>query len=219
VLPSQTPLPRSRDDMGQPLQAKASETNANSCGVLPRPVPYGSDMKTILTPVDFSNTTDGVVATASALARSLDGRVVLLNITEPPSLIMEESAFTPDLDEMMKQTSHVALMRLEQLRDQLENDFVKADAIHLVGMSVPLIIEQAHKLRSDLIVIGSNGHSAVYELVLGSTTAGVIINAPCPVVVVPPPKRIRRDWRNSVNVFGEPNHGHAGTGSQKRRNE
>jgi universal stress protein A len=36
-------------------------------------------------------------------------------------------------------------------------------------------------------VLGSHGHTAFYDLLVGSTAAGVLKHAPCPVVVVPPP--------------------------------
>uniref|UniRef100_UPI0040495246 universal stress protein n=1 Tax=Cephaloticoccus sp. TaxID=1985742 RepID=UPI0040495246 len=48
------------------------------------------------------------------------------------------------------------------------------------------IIEQARKSRAAYIVIGSHGHSALYDLLAGSTATGVIKRAPCPVLVVPP---------------------------------
>jgi len=45
-------------------------------------------------------------------------------------------------------------------------------------------------------VMGSHGHTALYDLLLGSTTHGVLFRAPCPVVIVPP-KRPRARARKS----------------------
>jgi len=36
-----------------------------------------------------------------------------------------------------------------------------------------------------MIVMGSHGHGALYELLVGSITQGVLKAAKCPVVVVP----------------------------------
>lgn len=43
----------------------------------------------------------------------------------------------------------------------------------------------AREHDASAIVVGSKGHSRVRELLLGSTTRGVIHDAPCPVCVVP----------------------------------
>jgi len=37
-------------------------------------------------------------------------------------------------------------------------------------------------------VMGSHGHGAVYNLLVGSVTAGVLKSAKCPVLVVPSKK-------------------------------
>ncbi len=46
-------------------------------------------MKTILTPIDFSGITDAVVAAAATLARTQEGRVVLLHVSQPPIITSE----------------------------------------------------------------------------------------------------------------------------------
>ena len=46
-------------------------------------------MKTILAPVDFSSATQAVVTEATALARSLDGKVILLSVIQPPAPVAE----------------------------------------------------------------------------------------------------------------------------------
>ena len=59
-----------------------------------------------------------------------------------------------------------------------------------------LIVEQAEKSRADYIVMGSHGHTAFYDLLVGSTTHGVLMRAKCPVLIVPAAKeKKRRDPR------------------------
>ena len=57
-------------------------------------------------------------------------------------------------------------------------------------------MEQAKKLGADYIVMGSHGHTALYDLLVGSTTHGVLMRAACPVVITPaqkePPKKGRK---------------------------
>ena len=51
------------------------------------------------------------------------------------------------------------------------------------------VVEIARRTAADLIVVGSRGHGAIGELLLGSVTYRLLHIAPCPVLVVPPPPR------------------------------
>jgi nucleotide-binding universal stress UspA family protein len=160
-------------------------------------------MKTILAPIDFSTATNGVVAAAAALARSFEGRVVLLNVSQPPVVLADGGTFMFDMGDLMDRTAKDSLAKLERLRDKLTDDFIEADVIQITGHPVTLIIEEARKLKADYIVIGSHGHTAFYDLMVGSTAAGVVKRAPCPVVVVPRPplqkKKKKTAGRRRVN--------------------
>jgi nucleotide-binding universal stress UspA family protein len=67
----------------------------------------------------------------------------------------------------------------------LKGDFVSVECIQVVGAPVPNILDQAEKYVADYIVMGSHGHTAFYDLLVGSTTHGVLMRAKCPVVIVP----------------------------------
>jgi len=59
--------------------------------------------------------------------------------------------------------------------------------VQLTGAPAPLILAQAESEKADYIVMGSHGHTALYDLVVGSTTHQVLRKARCPVMIVPPP--------------------------------
>jgi nucleotide-binding universal stress UspA family protein len=143
-------------------------------------------MKTILAPVDFSSVTKRVVAEATALARSLDGRVVLLNVTQPVALVADYTAFLDNIAEVNDLAAKAAVRELTTLEEKLKANFERVSAIQLTGAPVSLILEQARSLPADYIVMGSHGHTAFYDLLVGGTASGVLKRASCPVVVVPP---------------------------------
>ena len=58
-------------------------------------------------------------------------------------------------------------------------------ALHIQGSLVEKILTSAETHAADLIVMGSHGHGALYELLVGSVTSGVLHGAKCPVLVVP----------------------------------
>lgn len=145
-------------------------------------------MKTILAPVDFSGATEAVVAEAKALARALDGRIVLLTVIQPPAITNEYSALMDNLAEIVAAGEKNAAKHLAELESKLKAEQVPVETMQLNGPPIRLIVEQARKLDADYIVMGSHGHTALYDLLVGSTTHGVLMRATCPVVITPGPK-------------------------------
>ncbi|MEI6466383.1 MAG: universal stress protein [Verrucomicrobiota bacterium] len=142
-------------------------------------------MKTILAPIDFSGATDAVVEEAAALARANAGRVVLLTVIQPPVIAHEYAAVMENLEEITAAGERQAARKLTELEHKLQVEFISTESVQLRGAPIPLIVEQAKKFDADYIVMGSHGHTALYDLLVGSTTHGVLMRAPCPVVIVP----------------------------------
>lgn len=149
-------------------------------------------MKTILVPVDFSRVTDAVVQEATSLARALPARVVLLTVIQPPIIMSEYGAVLGDVIQITAAGEKHAANQLARLEEKLGAASVKTDSVQLNGSSIPLIVDQAKKLEADYIVMGSHGHTALYDLLVGSTTHGVLMRATCPVVIVPSPKMAKQ---------------------------
>lgn len=141
-------------------------------------------MKTILAAIDFSAVSEVVVNEAASLAQALDARVVLLTVVQPPVALTEYAALM-DLGQMTLAGEQNAARELEELEEQLRNRFIKTESVQLTGAPVAHIVDQAAKLAADYIVMGSHGHSAFYDLMVGSTTHGVMQRAKCPLVIVP----------------------------------
>ena len=149
----------------------------------------GSSARTtlILAPVDFSDVTDRVVDEAGKLARMLHSRVVLVNVTEPTTGIVDYSAIVVAVAQVNEAAVRYSVERLAALERRLEQEGVKATSVQITGTPLSEIINQAQKLAADYIVIGSHGHSAFYDLLVGGTAQGVLKRATCPVVIVPAP--------------------------------
>lgn len=53
------------------------------------------------------------------------------------------------------------------------------------GPAAENILKTAGKVHADYIVLGSHGHGAMYDLLVGSTAHIILKKSPCPVVLVP----------------------------------
>ena len=61
---------------------------------------------------------------------------------------------------------------------------------------------------ADLLVVGSHGHGAVHDKLIGSTSERVTHHAPCPVVIVPDPTHAKRNLERAKarQALQEPSH-------------
>ena len=149
-------------------------------------------MKTILAPIDFSSATETVVEEAADLARAMEGKVVLLTVLQPPAITNEYSALVDNLAEIMAAGEKNAARRLAEIESKLKAAQVPVETVQLNGPPIRLIVEQAKELGASYIVMGSHGHTALYDLLVGSTTHGVLMRAKCPVVITPGPKAAKK---------------------------
>ena len=71
------------------------------------------------------------------------------------------------------------------LAESLAARGVAATPLLVQGSTVDMILAEADRLHADLIVVGSHGHGAVYDILVGSVSEGVVRRANLPVLVVP----------------------------------
>lgn len=142
-------------------------------------------VKTILAPVDFSGISDSVVDQAGVLARAIGARVIFLNILQPPVITSECFPPIENIDEVVAVAERTASNQLARIYDRLTAEGIAVETMQLTGAPVVCILQQAASLAADYLVMGSHGHTAFYDLLVGSTTHGVLLKARCPVVIVP----------------------------------
>jgi nucleotide-binding universal stress UspA family protein len=159
-------------------------------------------MKTILAPIDFSATTPFVVEEAIQLARATAARLVLLHVVPPLALGSGEAELAESGAGLESRAESDASRRLAELQQSLRVNGVVAHAVLRRGPAGPSIVRQADRLLADYIVIGSHGHTAFYDLIVGSTTTRVLKEATCRVVIVPPGVKASRKQRTAVRRTG-----------------
>ena len=68
---------------------------------------------------------------------------------------------------------------------EIEQAGVKVTLHEPTGTVVDEILKQADAVNADFIVMGSHGHGAMYSLLVGSVTEGVLKRSARPLLLVP----------------------------------
>ncbi|HTB81584.1 MAG TPA: universal stress protein [Opitutaceae bacterium] len=145
-------------------------------------------MKTILVPLDFSSSTKEVLDTATTLAQALDASLVLLHAWQAPAIAGDPLLAAAEIAAVQKSAEEFGRTQLERTCEQLTKQGLTVKQDLRTGLPSAVILDQAHTLPADLVVMGSHGHTALYDLLLGGTAHAVLKHSPCPVVIVPSKK-------------------------------
>lgn len=143
-------------------------------------------MKTIIALVDFSALTPKIVKHTQKLALAFQSHVILLHGLMSPPTIADAGSIPPvSSAERTKETIEADFAKLGILAKPLTENGIKVSMLELPELSAEQIAETAKRHEADLIIVGSQHHSAFYSLIVGSVTSDVLKSATCPVLVVP----------------------------------
>jgi len=139
-------------------------------------------MKNILIPIDFSDATPAVIKAGRILAREHHARIVLLSVGAPP--VVPDAAVSPGGDFALADDKNHIGAQLAHYGEKLNAEGLETEPFERFGPPADCILDEARRICADYIVMGSHGHTAIYEAFVGSTTGRVLQDAPCPVVIV-----------------------------------
>lgn len=138
--------------------------------------------KSIVVPVDFSETSIKALDYAVALAKEFDARIHLVHVLEFPAIF--NNASNPSYVLWNKEAKRLATERLAELIGAKVNKSIQADYEVRFGRAFQTIDDAAREQKADLIVIGTHGFTGLKHLLLGSTAERVLRHAPCSVLTV-----------------------------------
>jgi len=143
----------------------------------------------ILVPTDGSKPAKKSVEYAAVLAKQVGATITLVSVVDKsvflpqaiPSGATSAHVMVP-IENILRRAAEAYIQEAEKLCRKFE---IQTRAVIRSGHPVVEIIREAQKSKVDLIVIGSNGRSALKAAVLGSVTFGIISKeTKTPVLVV-----------------------------------
>jgi nucleotide-binding universal stress UspA family protein len=139
----------------------------------------------VLIAIDFSAVTLRQLAAVTRLVRNRPAVVYLLHVAQPDPAFVGFEAGPAVVRDQVAAEFHREHRDLQRLAGELREMCPDTTALLVQGPTVETILGEAGKLGADLVVVGSHGHGAAYDLLVGSVSAGVIRKSSVPVLVVP----------------------------------
>ncbi|MEW8050959.1 MAG: universal stress protein [Candidatus Thiodiazotropha sp.] len=138
----------------------------------------------ILVAVDLSESTAKIVEKAEELAIALSAKLWLLHVAEPEPDFVGYDVGPQSVRDTLSQTFHEEHRQIQEIAERIRDNGIDATALLVQGATVETVMQEASRLGVDMIVIGTHGRGAMYQLLMGSVTKGVLHAADCPVLVV-----------------------------------
>jgi nucleotide-binding universal stress UspA family protein len=144
---------------------------ARSSNMSQTPASFSSP-KTILVPLDFSDSSHAALAAASEYGEKFHAEIEVLHVI----------ATTPDFNgsDFFPNTS-----RLEEMRSEVE--------IKLESYTNESIVMVSKRDSADMVVISTHGMSGWRPLLFGSITENVLKHTQCPLLLLPTDKPVFTD--------------------------
>lgn len=150
----------------------------------------------ILVALDLSDASQEILRVVQTLTVGLSAKVWLFHVTEPSSGMVEytgslrneesddrlDTEYARDQIARKFKNEHTAL---QKEAEKLKTPQVTVAARVVQGSAVEILLLESEKLAIDMIVVGSHGHGALYNMLIGSVSESILQQSSCPVLVVP----------------------------------
>ena len=143
----------------------------------------------LLVAVDLSKSTQTIVDKVEAITKEYPVQVWILHNALPEPDIVEFKVDPIAARESLAKKFHDEHRQIQEIADRLRKAGLDATALLVHGATVETILQEASDLEVDMIVVGSHGWGAMYKLLMGSVSEGIIRKSRIPVLVIPTHKR------------------------------
>lgn len=151
------------------------------------------EIKSVLYASDLSPRSPAVFRHAVGLALKFDAKLHAMTVSLPATGLPYMDFISEEKYDQIKAAGHSkdeALLRkriqvFAEANPDMEVDRVLTSIRAVEGDAAKRILDMAKHVLADVIIMGSRGHSAIGELLLGSVAHKVTMKSDVPVILVP----------------------------------
>jgi nucleotide-binding universal stress UspA family protein len=139
----------------------------------------------LLVAVDLSESTQIIVNKVEEINKEYPAMVWILHNAEPGPEFLEFKVDPLEARETLAKKFHDEHRQVQEIANRLRKAGLDATALLVHGETVDTILKEAADLDVDMIVVGTHGRGAMFQLLVGSVSEGVLHKSRFPVLVIP----------------------------------
>jgi nucleotide-binding universal stress UspA family protein len=144
----------------------------------------GDSMK-LLVCIDLSESTKIIVKNVEKLAEMDTIRVWLLHNAKPDPDTVEFKVDPMAAREALTEKYRSEHRQIQEIAQRMRDAGIETTALLVHGKTTEMILKEASDLDIDMIVVGSHGWGAMYQLLMGSVSKEILQKSRWPVLVIP----------------------------------
>lgn len=139
----------------------------------------------LLVALDLSDHTNKIIKAAEKMATMMNCPLYLLHVAQPDPDFVGYDVGPDTVRDQVAAEFHQQHKSLQEYSQLLRDKDIDCTALLIQGETVATVLKHANKLGAEIIIIGSHGHGAVYDILVGSISVGIIKKSHIPVMIVP----------------------------------
>src|SRR3546814_11815294 len=136
----------------------------------------------IVVAVDLAPGVSGVIAAAERRAQASAGAVYVLHVAEPDPDFVGYGAGPQVVRDQVAELHHREHRAVQALAERLRAVGIDTTALLIRGPTVETTLNEAKRLNAELIIVGSHGRGALYDVLVCSYSAGILRRSTVPVL-------------------------------------
>ena len=142
-------------------------------------------IKNILVAVDFNEAVGEMLTYAEHFAEKFEAKVWLVHVAEADPDFVGYKVGPQYIRDTKADEFRGEHRMLQQLCDSFIQNNIDSEALLIQGSTVETILEEAKKLNTDMLIVGTHKHGFFYNLFAESVAMEVLKQSKIPVFTVP----------------------------------
>ncbi len=145
----------------------------------------GTEIKSILIPTDFSDLSTNALQVAVKMAQRHEAKLLIVHVVHTYYLI-DRGGKQVIGSETVQENINNAKIKLDELQISLHEEFnITVETKISTESLLDIINDLVATEQVDLVVMGTSGRQNIKQLILGSNSYNILLNANCSVLLIP----------------------------------